>query len=630
MSIPIRSRNARSGGNGTGSGTYDSYSSSQPTKSFLGSGSFRSTPSYDIPSLPRPSLHNYNTAQSSLASYATAPSVPQYRWQMSNISEVTETKTKMETETVESKWVTYWWFANIAAEVKNRDECIKPHEDFEPLVHRVSIHIRDYLEYPDIPMDQLCRVVKSDLWDLCLCESISDVKADGADTSENGDEDKEENENDDNNEEGDTISAVAEEKEEEEEEDEEEEDPGPLNKLMSHLGYIGYNKGNDVIWPLSDPERQEILKKQLDSYISEYLAGRAKDSDYPHEPVFSSEWLKHLHDRGILLKPKDELDWSGRGQHVEYEPSDESAIPLQMKKVLGYSATAIVESVQCRRILLARKTVKCNRRLTKEDVVTEVQHLQRLQHSHIVRVVGTYTIRKSLCILLYPAADQNLEELMDALVDLGPKDSEDGFYTLPKFLGCLSNAISFIHRNNVKHMDIKPKNILVRRRNDLYKVYIADFGIAKAYQSAAEAFTDSPTSFTRTYAAPEVILQEFRGYPADIFSLGCVFMEILATVTSTQTFDERENLTGIRGSDFQTNIEDVVAWYHNCAHLLKFSRFMEDIKFDDDNGLPELIARMLSREPEQRPTADDLKRATAHFKCNECDDGPESFVATTA
>lgn len=43
--------------------------------------------------------------------------------------------------------------------------------------------------------------------------------------------------------------------------------------------------------------------------------------------------------------------------------------------------------------------------------------------------------------------------------------------------------------------------------------------------------TDSSTAFTRKYSAPEVVLQDVRGLSADIFSLGCVYVELFAALT---------------------------------------------------------------------------------------------------
>lgn len=146
----------------------------------------------------------------------------------------------------------------------------------------------------------------------------------------------------------------------------------------------------------------------------------------PSTKVFSSEWINYLQHRNIILPPDEELDWSGMGQHIEYAPHDESSIPLSFEKVIGHSATALVESVKCRRIRLARKRIKCHRRLSKKDLIGEVEHLQRLQHSHIVRLVGTYTIGQELAILLYPVTEWNLEEFMDSTVRTRPNNHSIG------------------------------------------------------------------------------------------------------------------------------------------------------------------------------------------------------------
>lgn len=117
-------------------------------------------------------------------------------------------------------------------------------------------------------------------------------------------------------------------------------------------------------------------------------------------------------------------------------------------------------------------------------------------------------------ILLYPATEYNLETFME-------HDGEVGFHhqypCLERFFGCLAHTLDLLHSNAIKHMDIKPKNLLLRdmrrsRRNfDLtYKIYIADFGISRSYPSMADSEIDSLTSFTRKYSAPEVA-QEMRG-----------------------------------------------------------------------------------------------------------------------
>ncbi|KAH7120969.1 kinase-like domain-containing protein [Dendryphion nanum] len=405
----------------------------------------------------------------------------------------------------------------------------------------------------------------------------------------------------------------------------------------------------------SGPGTQEMRRR-------DWIPGsKAGTIELRSSEVFSSDWLKYLLSRGVILPADEELNWSGKGQHVEYDIEQANEIPLTFERVLGHSAMALVESVLCRRIRLARKKIKCHRRLQKKEVIKEVEHLQRVQHRHIIRVVGTYSVRQELSILLYPAAQWNLAEFMDEIYDTdsGPSilqsptlevlsnfnrrtllahdeytrnHDELGFWRLwglRNFLGCLSRAVHFIHEANVKHMDIKPKNILVRKCEVInllgpcYRVYIADFGIARAYRSAADVETDSPISFTRTYAAPEVVLQDMRGFKADIFSLGCVFLEIIATLLSTRCNNERSALEdarckGTEDEAFHANIESVQNWLNNL------NKHPED---PDDITQPNTIIRsMLNEDPETRPSAHQVA-SLIQYHCTNCNFGPEPFEA---
>jgi hypothetical protein len=135
----------------------------------------------------------------------------------------------------------------------------------------------------------------------------------------------------------------------------------------------------------------------------------------------TSSWLHFLSERNLVPNKFDQLDWSGRGQHAEFETNEPCTINnlLRSRGVLGHSATAIVEKVQCKRITLASKKIQCSRRLKREEAVEEVAHLQQLSHAHVIRGVGTYIFRKEFCILLYPATRHNLETFLDECAELG-------------------------------------------------------------------------------------------------------------------------------------------------------------------------------------------------------------------
>ncbi|KAF2740056.1 kinase-like protein [Polyplosphaeria fusca] len=180
--------------------------------------------------------------------------------------------------------------------------------------------------------------------------------------------------------------------------------------------------------------------------------------------------------------------------------------------------------------MLARKRIRCSRRMKKEDVVKEAVHLRNLSYSHVVRGVGTYTLGEEVSILLYPAANYNLEAFLEEChiilsITAAHARMVSMLRDLRRFFQCITRTIHFVHTKLVKHMDIKPSNFLVHKRagaHYTHDIFPTDFGISRSYDNIEEVETDSATACTRNYAAPEVVRQETRGFGADILSLGCV------------------------------------------------------------------------------------------------------------
>lgn len=359
-----------------------------------------------------------------------------------------------------------------------------------------------------------------------------------------------------------------------------------------------------------------------------------------------SSWYNWLKSKDLIPEPLDEKDWSGRGEHAEFQPNEASKISelLVVEERLGHSASALVESVRCRRLLLARKTIYCNRQMKRTDAIREVQQLKRSQHSHVVQVIGTYTFKQDLAILLYPAAEFNLETFMESILAESPgstnylnkEETQPKLWAMVTFFSCLSRAINFLHSNATKHMDIKPKNLLIKylRYNSLssqgpYKIYIADFGITRSYKRAADAETDSPTSFTRLYAAPEVVDQRKRGLSADIFSLGCVFAEMLAVLAESDRDSKRKDLLAVLSADeeqprsYHGNIPLVAQWLRETNELNNHSPHFIEL-----SPLRDRIWQMIDADPLRRPSADTVVSwLKVPASCCFWNTGPDPFSA---
>ncbi|CAM9937069.1 unnamed protein product, partial [Pylaiella littoralis] len=102
------------------------------------------------------------------------------------------------------------------------------------------------------------------------------------------------------------------------------------------------------------------------------------------------------------------------------------------------------------------------------------------------------------------------------------------------FMIQILRGVEFLHKNGVIHRDLKPGNILLTRNCELR---ISDFGLArelpKDAKASAEARQDGEGMtehvVTRWYRPPELMLSPngFYGFPVDIWSVGCIFGELL-------------------------------------------------------------------------------------------------------
>ena len=172
--------------------------------------------------------------------------------------------------------------------------------------------------------------------------------------------------------------------------------------------------------------------------------------------------------KGGLTRPNDvvTIDSSSILPIMEYPLSSSG----KQSSVVGFSH-ATVTRVICQRKVLARKTEPLPRGKSTYHL-EEMRILKQLNHQHIIQLCGAYVLGKQYHCLLYPVAELDLVKFMH----LGrTDDSANWVRTLMKGMGCLSNALAYLHSKGIRHRDIKPANILV-----LGDVMIfADFGSAR-------------------------------------------------------------------------------------------------------------------------------------------------------
>ena len=154
----------------------------------------------------------------------------------------------------------------------------------------------------------------------------------------------------------------------------------------------------------------------------------------------------------------------------------------------------------------------------------------------------------------------------------------------------LVDAISFMHSKEICHRDIKLANVVLgRRENELVPLYI-DFNSAKKIE---EGENFSNTEGTLNYNSPESVFGTEEGYcgkKADVWALGVLFY---AYVYEELPYD-------IKDPANQYNYEMEL----NMAIKDKEPEFKKIA--DCYNPLIDLIKKMLIKDPNQRPSIEEV------------------------
>lgn len=140
----------------------------------------------------------------------------------------------------------------------------------------------------------------------------------------------------------------------------------------------------------------------------------------------------------------------------------------------------------------------------------------------------------------------------------------------------------------------------------------ADFGISKRFAADNLSQTSGLIALTRKYCAPEVYEGEPRGRAADIFSLGCVFLEI-ATVIREKSLDDfadfrsrvKDAEEDDRDESYHGNLDRVMEWIDGLYQVSVLRLGTRD----RTNERLSTISQMLSLNVVDRPTASSVLAA---------------------
>ena len=155
-----------------------------------------------------------------------------------------------------------------------------------------------------------------------------------------------------------------------------------------------------------------------------------------------------------------------------------------------------------------------------KKIIREIKLLKILQNENIISIKDIFEhITSNNIVDIYIVTDLLGTDLHKVIYSSQVLTKEHIQYMMYQ----LVIGVYFMHSTNIIHRDLKPSNILLKRNCDLK---ICDFGMARELENNI-VLTDYV--ITRWYRAPEVLLSlNNYGKPVDIWSIGCIFAELLA------------------------------------------------------------------------------------------------------
>eukprot|EP00164_Ancoracysta_twista_P008300 GFYU01011956.1.p1 GENE.GFYU01011956.1~~GFYU01011956.1.p1 ORF type:complete len:421 (+),score=84.36 GFYU01011956.1:83-1345(+) len=252
-----------------------------------------------------------------------------------------------------------------------------------------------------------------------------------------------------------------------------------------------------------------------------------------------------------------------------------------------------------------------------QSAIRELSLLKGLEHENIVNLVDIITDPENMTLsLVFEYAEHEIYEIIKWHREKGKPIPEE---RIKSIMWQLIDGINYLHQNWVIHRDLKPANILVMDENaesEAGRVKIADFGLARIFQSPQESLGKNGTVVTIWYRAPELLLDSQHYTPAvDMWAIGCIFAELLTREPLFRGKEEKEgafqkdqlikiiSVLGTINPGMWPAVTEMKKWkdYHI---LRRFPRNLDEVvKLSKDSQAYNLLCEMLTYDPAKRITA---------------------------
>uniref|UniRef100_A0A8P4KJ72 Myosin light chain kinase, smooth muscle n=1 Tax=Dicentrarchus labrax TaxID=13489 RepID=A0A8P4KJ72_DICLA len=199
----------------------------------------------------------------------------------------------------------------------------------------------------------------------------------------------------------------------------------------------------------------------------------------------------------------------------------------------------------------AGKFIKAYSAKEKENVRQEIGIMNSLHHPKLVQCIDAFEGKSDIVMVLEMISGG---ELFERIID---EDFELTEREVIKYMLQIIDGVSFIHKQGIVHLDLKPENIMCVNKTG-GKIKLIDFGLARRLESAG---TLKVLFGTPEFVAPEVINYEAISYPTDMWSIGVICYILLSGLSPFMGDNDNETLSNVTSAtwDFEDEAFDEIS-----------------------------------------------------------------------
>lgn len=158
----------------------------------------------------------------------------------------------------------------------------------------------------------------------------------------------------------------------------------------------------------------------------------------------------------------------------------------------------------------------------RKKFIKEAQNISRLNHKNIIQIQDIFEENHTAYYVMHYIDGASLEEIV---AKEGPLEPARAL----KYVEEIADALRNMHSEKMMHLDVKPANIMIRRKDD--RPVLIDFGLSKAYSATGGQTSTTPHGVSHGYSPLEQYnpdgVSKFSPQ-TDIYSLGATLLKLIS------------------------------------------------------------------------------------------------------